>query len=114
MRRIVVAILVTLIMALGQNNPAILQDSHTSNASASDLILSFTNGPSEGDTVKGLYTVSFSSTGSGTISSIILEISDDGSDWISVTNITSTPWLSHVDTTQFANGTWTFRAMAWD
>ena len=114
MRRIVVAILVTLIMALGQNNPAILQDSYTSNASASDLILSFTNGPSEGDTVKGLYTVSFSSTGSGTISSIILEISDDGSDWISVTNITSTPWLSHVDTTQFANGTWTFRAMAWD
>ena len=114
MRRIVVAILVTLIMALGQNNPAILQDSHTSNASASDLILSFTNGPNEGDTVKGLYTVSFSSTGSGTISSIILEISDDGSDWISVTNITSTPWLSHVDTTQFANGTWTFRAMAWD
>ncbi len=114
MRRIVVAILVTLIMALGQNNPAILQDSHTSNASASDLILSFTNGPSEGDTVKGLYTVSFSSTGSGTISSIILEISDDGSDWTSVTNITSTPWLSHVDTTQFANGTWTFRAMAWD
>ena len=114
MRRIVVAILVTLIMALGQNNPAILQESHTSNASASDLILSFTNGPSEGDTVKGLYTVSFSSTGSGTISSIILEISDDGSDWISVTNITSTPWLSHVDTTQFANGTWTFRAMAWD
>ena len=114
MRRIVVAILVTLIMALGQNNPAILQDSHTSNASASDLILSFTNGPSEGDTVKGLYTVSFSSTGSGTISSIILEISDDGNDWISVTNITSTPWLSHVDTTQFANGTWTFRAMAWD
>ena len=114
MRRIVVAILVTLIMALGQNNPAILQDSHTSNASASDLILSFTNGPNEGDTVKGLYTVSFSSTGSGTISSIILEISDDGNDWISVTNITSTPWLSHVDTTQFANGTWTFRAMAWD
>ena len=114
MRRIVVAILVTLIMALGQNNPAILQDSHTSNASASDLILTFTNGPNEGDTVKGLYTVSFSSTGSGTISSIMLEISDDGSDWVSVTNITSTPWLSHVDTTQFDNGTWTFRAMAWD
>lgn len=114
MRRIVVAILVTLIMALGQNNPAILQESDTSNASASDLILSFSNGPSEAETVKGLFTVSFSSSGSGTISSIILEISNDGSDWTSVANITSTPWLTHVDTTQFSNGTWTFRAAAWD
>ena len=114
MRRIVVALLVVALMAIGQNSPAILDDYQTHSASPSDIILSFSNGPDEDQTVKGLYTVSFSSTGTGTISSIELEISDDGTNWTSVTNLTSTPWLTHIDTTEFSNGTWTFRARAWD
>ena len=114
MRQVVVALLVVALMAIGQNNPSILDDYKTHNASPSDIILSFSNGPDESQTIKGLYTVSFSSTGTGTISSIVLEISDDGTNWTSVTNLTSTPWLTHIDTTEFSNGTWTFRARAWD
>ena len=114
MRQIVVALLVVALMTIGHNNPAILDDYKIHNASPSDVVLSFSNGPDEGQTVKGLHTVSFSYTGTGTISSIVLEISDDGSNWTSVTNLTSTPWLTHIDTTEFSNGTWTFRARAWD
>ena len=61
-----------------------------------------------------MYTLSFSSTGSGTISSIEIDISSDGTNWDEVANLTSTPWLKHVDTTGYENGTWTFRARAWD
>ena len=41
--------------------------------------------------VTGLYTVTISSSGTGTISSMIIEISSDGSDWDEVVNLTTTP-----------------------
>ena len=43
-----------------------------------------------------------------------IEISRDGSNWSSVANLTSTPWLKHVDTTVYDNDSWTFRARAYD
>ena len=114
MRRVISALLVVLIMTLGQSGDILLADSKQIKFADSELSLVFANGPSENQDVKGLFTLSLTSTGNGTISSIELEISSDGSSWTSVANLTTTPWLKHVDTTEYANGTWTFRARAWD
>ena len=100
-------------MTIGMNGNVILEDEDTNFFTASSLNITFTNGPNQGDDVKGLFTLGFASTGSGTIDSIEVEISD-GSNWQSVANITTTPWLTHVDTTDYDNGSWTFRAKAWD
>ena len=114
MRRFISVLLVVIIMTIGQSGDVFLPDSKVVKYTDSELTLVFANGPSENQDVKGLYTLSFSSTGNGTISSIEIEISSDGTNWDEVANLTSTPWLKHVDTTEYANGTWTFRARAWD
>ena len=114
MRRIVCALLVVITMTMGQSPEIFLSDFNESKSSESELNIVFSNGPDENQDVKGLYTLSFASTGSGTISSIEVELSSDGSNWASIANLTSTPWLKHVDTTQYQNGTYTFRARAWD
>ena len=107
-------LLVVVIMTIGQSGDVFLLDSKVVKNADSQLTLVFANGPSENQDVKGLYTLSFSSTGSGTISSIEIDISSDGTNWDEVANLTSTPWLKHIDTTEYANGSWTFRARAWD
>ena len=107
-------LLVVVVMTIGQSGDVFLLDSKVVKNADSQLTLVFANGPSENQDVKGLYTLSFSSTGSGTISSIEIGISSDGTNWDEVANLTSTPWLKHVDTTEYANGSWTFRARAWD
>lgn len=114
MRRFISVLLVVIIMTIGQSGDVFLPDSKVVKYTDSELTLVFANGPSENQDVKGLYTLSFSSTGNGTISSIQIDISSDGTNWDEVANLTSTPWLKHVDTTEYANGTWTFRARAWD
>ena len=107
-------LLVVIIMTMGQSGDVFLPDSKVVKSADSELTLVFANGPTEDQDVKGLYTLSFSSTGNGTISSIEIDISSDGTNWDEVANLTSTPWLKHVDTTGYENGTWTFRARAWD
>ena len=114
MRRIISVILVVVIMTMGQSSEVFLPDAPVVKSADSQLVLQFANGPVEDQDVKGLYTLTFSSTGTGTISSIEIEISNDGTNWNSVANLTSTPWLKHVDTTDYANDSWTFRARAWD
>ena len=114
MRRFISVLLVVIIMTIGQSGDVFLPDSKVVKYADSELTLVFANGPSENQDVKGLYTLSFSSTGNGTISSIEIDISSDGTNWDGVANLTSTPWLKHVDTTGYENGTWTFRARAWD
>ena len=101
-------------MTIGQSGEVLLLDSNQVKSADSELALVFSNGPSQDQNVKGLFTLSLASTGSGTLSSIVIDISSDGSNWSSVTNLTTTPWLTHVDTTSYANGSWTFRARAWD
>ena len=101
-------------MTIGQSGDVFLPDSKVVKYADSELTLVFANGPTENQDVKGLYTLSFSSTGNGAISSIEIDISSDGTNWDEVANLTSTPWLKHVDTTGYENGTWTFRARAWD
>ena len=101
-------------MTMGQSSEVFLSDTEQVKMADSQLSLTFANGPTENQDVKGLYTLSFSATGSGTIASMEIEISSDDTNWSPVANLTSTPWLKHVDTTAYANGSWTFRARAWD
>ena len=81
--------------------------------SNSDVTITYSNGPSNGQSVTGLFTVSFSLGGTGTVSSLLVEISD-GVTWTTVTNLTSSPWLTHLDSTSYDNGTYTLRATAYD
>ena len=82
---------------------------------SSQATIEFANGPAEDDVVKGLHTLSFSIGGTGTITSILVEkSSNSGANWQSLTNLTSTPWLTQLDTTSLSNGTWVLRAIAWD
>ena len=114
MRRLISVLLVVVIMTMGQSNEIFLADSKQIKSANSELELLFANGPAQGQDVKGLFTLTISSTGNGTLSSIEIEISQDGGNWSSVANLTTTPWLKHIDTTSYANGTWSFRARAWD
>ena len=114
MRRIVLALLVTVIMTVGQSSEVFLDDRRVFKSSESQLTIQFSNGPTANQDVKGLFTLTFTSTGTGTISSIEIEISNDGNSWTSVANLTTTPWLKHVDTTIYDNDSWTFRARAYD
>ncbi len=101
-------------MTIGQSGDVLLLDSKQVRASNSELTVIFSNGPSQGQNVKGLFTLSMASTGNGTFSNIEIEISPDNGNWTSVVNLTTPPWLTHIDTTDYANGTWNFRARAWD
>ena len=114
MRRFITVLLVVVIMTMGQSSEVFLSEKKQVKLADSQLSLSFANGPTEGQDVKGLYTLTFSSTGTGTITSMEIEISSDGTSWSPVANLTSTPWLKHVDTTDYSNGSWIFRVRAWD
>ena len=101
-------------MTVGQSSEVFLDDGRLVKSSESQLSIQFSNGPTANQDVKGLFTLTFTSTGTGTISSIEIEISNDGNSWSSVGNLTTTPWLKHVDTTIYDNDSWTFRARAYD
>ena len=99
---------------MGQSSDVFLPEQKNVKFADSQLSLQFSNGPIEDQDVKGLYTLTFTSSGTGTISSIEIEISNDGNNWSPVANLTSTPWINYVDTTNYQNDSWTFRARAWD
>ena len=81
--------------------------------SNSDVTISYTNGPSNGQSLTGVYTLSFSFSGSGTITSLTIEISD-GTAWTNVAVLTTSPWVTYLDTTTFTNGSYTLKATAYD
>tara|TARA_B100000925_G_C22004548_1_gene472965 strand:- start:1540 stop:3309 length:1770 start_codon:yes stop_codon:yes gene_type:complete len=99
---------------MGQSGDVFLSNPSSVKLADSNLSILYANGPTQNQEIKGLYTLTLSSSGTGTIESIEIEISDDDTTWTQVANLTSTPWLKHVDTTAYTNGTWTFRARAWD
>ena len=81
--------------------------------SNSDVTISYTNGPSNGQSLTGVYTLSFSFSGSGTITSLTIEISD-GTAWTNVAVLTTSPWVTYLDTTTLSNGSYTLKATAYD
>ena len=80
--------------------------------SSSSLALSFA-GPAEGASVTGLLSVSVTTTGTGNLSWVRIEISD-GSGWSEIGNRSSSPWFAQVDTTALTNGSYQLRAVGLD
>lgn len=85
----------------------------------SSLSIAFSNGPSQDDDVTGLQTLTFSLSGTGTLDSLLLEITDDDTStsqpvWSTVVNLTETPWMYPFDSTDYTNGSYTLRATGWD
>ena len=87
---------------------------NTAMSASSNLQMSFSNGPSTGDSITGQYLLTFSLSGDANVSSILVELSADGTSWSSLTNLTSVPWLTYFDSTAHANGSYNLRATAWD
>ena len=101
-------------MTIGYSGDILLEESQTKMNSTSSLTLSFPNGPDNGDDVTGLLTVTIGVSGSGTQSSMQIEISSDGSNWTEVVNLTTTPWLTNIDTNSYENDSYTLRVRAYD
>ena len=110
------AILVVLLLGLSS---APMMENHLDelehiNFSSSNLVLTFTNGPTTNQDITGLHSLTFGMSGDANISSLLIEISSDGTTWTSVKNITSAPWAAYFDSTAYANDSYTLRATAWD
>ena len=76
---------------------------------ASDIVISFTNGPAENDSVTGTHTLQFSTSGSGTLVNMTIEL-NDGSNWVELTTLIGSPWVYFWDSTDVDNGTYQLRA----
>jgi len=95
--------------------PAIFEDTReTSQSGASGLNIAFSNGPAQDDEIKGTHAVTFSVGGTGTLASLLLEITIDESTWTTLVNLTTTPWMYPFDTTSMTNDTYKLRASGWD
>ena len=93
----------------------ILDDEHAvASSGVSSLNIAFSNGPTQDESVTGIKALTFSVAGTGTLDSILIEISTDESAWTTVVNLTSTPWMYPFDTTNEANDTYILRASGWD
>ena len=117
----VTALLVLLLLGMGTSpmfgNSQQLESQLFENermSSSSNLQMTFSNGPSTGDSITGQYQLTFALNGDANVSSILIEASSDGTSWSSVTNLTSVPWLTYFDSTAYTNGTYNLRATAWD
>ena len=95
--------------------PTILGDTlETSQSGASSLTIAFSNGPAQDDEIKGTHAVTFSVGGTGTLASLLLEVTTDESTWTTLVNLTTTPWMYPFDTTSMTNDTYKLRASGWD
>ena len=81
---------------------------------ASNLNIAFSNGPAQEDDIKGTHALTFSVAGTGTLDSLLIEITEDESTWTTVVNLTTSPWMYPFDTTSYTNGTYKLRASGWD
>lgn len=93
---------------------SLADDDHASLSSPSNLVIAFSNGPSPDDDIKGTYALTFSVGGSGTLDSLLIEITTDETSWTTVVNLTTTPWMYPLDTTGYTNDTYKLRASGWD
>ena len=120
-RMAVPAFLVVLLLGMGasplwnaQNESPLFLEVKKSPLLTSNLQMTFSNGPSSGDSITGQYQLTFGLSGDANVSSILIELSSDSASWTTITNLTSVPWLTYFDSTAHANGTYTMRATAWD
>ena len=119
MRAVVTASVMCLLMVIASipntdNEVSHLTDELNKFESNSDVVISYSNGPTAGQSLTGVYTLSFSFSGTGTVTSLDVEISDDSTTWSNVATLTSSPWVTYLDTTTFSNGAYELRATAYD
>ena len=119
MRAIVTASVMCLLMVIASipntdNEVSHLTDELNKFESNSDVAISYSNGPTAGQSLTGVYTLSFSFSGTGAVTSLDVEISDDSTTWSNVATLTSSPWVTYLDTTAFSNGAYELRATAYD
>ncbi|MGB1623314.1 MAG: Ig-like domain-containing protein [Candidatus Poseidoniaceae archaeon] len=81
-------------------------------STTSSLALAF-SGPSEGESVTGLLSVTVTATGTGNLSWVRIDVSD-GSGWSEVANRSTSPWFAQIDTTTLTNGSYQLRAVGHD
>ena len=114
MRRILLfAVLFGLLLPNGQ--PLILlNDEVSSFTGVSGIVVEISNGPASNDTINGLISLAFSTSGTGTLVNLTVELSDDNTAWVNLVTLTSTPWVYVWNTNSQDNGTWYLRAYGYD
>ena len=95
-------------------NNALTEVNEARQSGASGLAIGFSNGPAQDDDIKGTHALTFSVGGSGTLESLLVEITTDESTWTTLVNLTTTPWMYPFDTTAMTNDTYKLRASGWD
>ena len=93
---------------------ALADINETKQSGASGLAIGFSNGPAQDDEIKGTHALTFSLGGTGTLESLLVEITTDESTWTTLVNLTTTPWMYPFDTTAMTNDTYKLRASGWD
>ena len=93
---------------------ALADVNETKQSGASGLAIGFSNGPAQDDDIKGTHALTFSVGGTGTLESLLVEITTDESTWTTLVNLTTTPWMYPFDTTAMTNDTYKLRASGWD
>ena len=109
-----VLLLVVMMLALAQPmTPApSLEEELVPSLTSSSMSLSFA-GPAEGESVTGLLSISVTTSGTGNLSWLRIDVSD-GSGWSEVGNRSSSPWFAQLDTTVLTNGSYQLRAVGHD
>ena len=104
--------MMVLAMAVPMAPAPALEEAPAPSLTGSALSLTF-SGPSEGASVTGLLSVTVTTSGTGNVSWLRIDISD-GSGWSSIGNRSSSPWFAQVDTTTLSNGSYQLRAVGHD
>ena len=94
--------------------PSLADHETVAQTGASSLTVVFSNGPVQDESVTGNKALAFGVSGTGTLDSLLIEISADGVAWTSLVNLTSSPWIYPFDTTNQANDSYMLRATGWD
>ncbi len=101
-RRLVIAFTTLLVLSMAPQGW--LGETSATQARADEL--TFSGGPSAGQVISGTYTVVASNVAN--MSYINMEVWD-GAAWAAIANITSAPWLTAWDTTQYSDGDYKLR-----
>ena len=123
MRRRVLTGLICLLMLTVVSSPYVcknyeskLSEKDSKSFSSSALTIAFSNGPVTSQTVTGIYQLTFTIGGTGTLNNLSIEI-ESGGTWTNLalaSSITSTSWYYAWDTTSIANGTYNLRVSGRD
>ena len=80
----------------------------------SDITITFSNGPTTDQDVKGTYTLGFGESGSSTLVNITVELFN-GTTWSTLSALTGgSPWTYYWDTTDHSNGSYRLRVSGVD